>query len=252
MVPKVLWRDRSGSLRPHVLRRWWCISEDWRYFPKLWPQTDFYQMMRLDGRQLTVGHTTVQNTNEWSPPQGSQCRSFSGTSVPVGLWSVPHRWPRASCWEGRTSSPSQPLASRFWHMKQLPWSQLGCAQSFTDMFLRKCTAARWDGGELSCGYEVASCLLESGVPTRLLPAMCFFSGLVQGELRACGMCWSLVPAPVNRSRAICLPPRRTGLTTSRAFAGWGWGGVFFSVCLSAGDVGQTSRFCVGTDEIEAM
>lgn len=173
------------------------------------------------------------------------------SAVPLGLYSVPHRWPRVSWWEGKNSSAPQPLASRLRHMKQLPWSQ----GFFTDLFFRKFSAERWDEGELLCGDKGLSCPLEFGVPGHLFPCYRLFSELVQGESGVWEMCWSLMPAPVSWSTSISLPPRRMGLTTSGAPAGWDWAGVFFSIFFSRFFIWrchQTLRFCTGTVEIQVM
>lgn len=112
---------------------------------------------------------------------------------------------------------TQHLASRCGPLKHLAWCQLGCAH----MCLGKRPAAGWGRGELSHAHWN----LESQLV--FLPAICFFSlsELVQGELRSCGMCWWLVPAPLSWSRTISLSLRRVGLTTSGAFTGWDWAGV---------------------------
>lgn len=176
-----------------------------------------------------------------APRAGLRLSALAG-----GPWSLPGRWHRAPCWEGRTSPPPQPLVSRFWHKKQIPGSQLGCARCHTAVILTKCTASR---GVLSCPGVTRQ---QAALWLAYLPPRSFYPGLVQSELRACGMFWSLLPAPVGWTRDVVLPPRRMALRTSVGFAGWDWAGVFFSKCFSAGDVGQTLRFCTGTDEIEAI
>lgn len=242
------WRDRSGNPRNCILRRWWCIfwrptlflSSNHRQTFSRWcvKVTDsLWSVMQLFQTQR---HGPLPRASRVGPSQCCSSRSvFCATQVTQGFLT------------GRQDFTTTTIP---WPVGFDTWSNYPEVRVFfSDVFFRKCSADRWDSGELSCGDKGLSCPLEFGVPACLFVPACYrlFSELVQGEPRAWGMCWSLMPAPVSWSTAISLPPRRMGLTTSGAPAGWYWAGVFFSRFF-IWKCRRTLRFCTCTVEIQVM